>query len=309
MLVKDRDRWQEIRTIHKDRDNIFIYRLGGGAVLIFIGIFIGSLIFTDNNPLMNGKFGYFTNLYTELISITVTISILDLLARKREERREIRQLKDRLIRDMRSQVNAVAIHAIEELRSQDEHNWLEDGTLQGQNLGGANLAGADLEGANLQETYLGGANLEEAILESANLNGANLGSATLRAANLSSAHLDKANLGGVNLEKAILWNTSLLDANLDGTNLTNADLKGAKLQDAEIRGANLSNADLGYAHLEGANLQSANLTGADLRGAQFNSFTVMPDGRDWTPETDVERFTNPQHPNFGQVDYHPTTTF
>lgn len=84
---------------------------------------------------------------------------------------------------------------------------------------------------------------------------------------------------------------------LRGTDLRKENLLGANLRGANLQESNLEGVDLGGANLEGANLRDArldavNLEGADLRGA------YLPDGTNWTEDTDVTRFTNPDHPDF-----------
>jgi hypothetical protein len=49
-------------------------------------------------------------------------------------------------------------------------------------------------------------------------------------------------------------------------------------------------------------LSGANLQGADLTGAKFDENTTLPDGTKWTPDTDMTRFTDPEHPEFWRSD-------
>lgn len=129
-----------------------------------------------------------------------------------------RELKARLIREMGSNVQNVAVQAVNELRA---HGWLTDGSLNGRYLLEANLEGAYLEYANLQKTKLSQANLQKA---------------DLRHANLRRASLLLANLQGANLRNADLWKAGLAHVILKGANL-----EGANLQEADF--ANLSRAD------------------------------------------------------------------
>ena len=97
----------------------------------------------------------------------------------------------------------------------------------------------------------------------------------LRGADLVFADLEGANLGSTNLKRANLWN-----ANLTGVYLKRANLEGADLRES---------------NLEGANLGRANLEGSD-----FNDLILLPDGTKWAPDTDMKRFTDPNHPDFWQ---------
>jgi hypothetical protein len=56
------------------------------------------------------------------------------------------------------------------------------------------------------------------------------------------------------------------------------------------------------ANLESANLERANLQGADFFLATFSKETILPDDKKWTPETDMARFTDPEHPQFWRSD-------
>jgi len=45
-------------------------------------------------------------------------------------------------------------------------------------------------------------------------------------------------------------------------------------------------------------LYVSNLQGATLDGATFDQTTTLPDKTLWTPDTDMTRFTDPDHPQF-----------
>jgi|YNPNPStandDraft_1061719.scaffolds.fasta_scaffold29352_2 hypothetical protein len=143
----------------------------------------------------------FPNFGAGLVDITITVLIIDWLYERRDQQRE----RDRLIRQMRSRDNGIALQAVEELRAS---GWLEDSSLRGVNLVGANLAGA----------YLRWADLRRVILRRASLKGASLGGADLR----------ETDLEGVDLQDA-----SLDEALLQGANLTSAQLATAH----RLRGA------------------------------------------------------------------------
>ena len=133
---------------------------------------------------------------------------------------------------------------------------------------------------------------------------------------LQEKNLSKANLQGVDLSNADLKGALLITANLEGTDLSGANLHGAYLFMADLQGADLAGADLQEANLLWANLKEANLSGAglsktnllradleraDLSMASFDKDTTLPDGAKWTPDTDMGRFTDPEHPNFWRL--------
>jgi len=194
-----------------------------------------------------------------------------------------------------------------------ERASLGSANLEGASLGSANLERAGLWNVNLERANLGGANLKRAGLGRVNLKGADL-----RCANLPDANLSNANLEGAHLRYANLEGASLGSANLSGTNLEGANLSGANLRRANLEKANLCATNLEGAHLLGANLAGANLSGASINDTtKLDETTALPDtkvigyDRDrkpiydkyWTPDTDMSRYTDPNHPDFWQPDW------
>ncbi len=200
------------------------------------------------------------------------------------------------------------------------------------NLEEARLREANLQGAKLIATNLQGAKLKEANLEQASLRDANLQTADLQQADLTEAHLDSANLKRANLLGANLQNASLMWADLQQANLQQSSLQGAHLREATLQGTILYNTNLQQAKLWQTDLQEAvlyranlcgtelfkaNLKGAKLEYATFDGTTVLPDAKYiklddngkaiydkyWTPETDMSRYTDPDHPEFWQPDW------
>lgn len=252
--------------------------LSVGLILVFIPLVL--TYFTKIVSEQDNIFRFFTEgLWAEAFGIIFTIVVLNRLANNRAIEAEKRDL----ILQMGSPDNSFAIEAVRILK---HRGWLYDGSLQGVYLGNSNLQGADfflnsnLEGANFEHVHLEGASLWEA-----NLKGVDFG---------------EGNLQGVNL----------LNSNLECASLWYAHLEGAHL-----RGTNFEGANLEEAHLEGANLIEANLQGANLKNAYFDKKTVLPDGNheivgenvivygSWTPETDMSRYTDPNHPDFWQPDW------
>lgn len=156
---------------------------------------------------------FYANLGTELLSIAVTVLVVDALGARREANLE----KHRLMREMSSPDNGIALLAVREMRA---HGYLGDGSLRHADLMGANLQGAELYSADLC-----GAALHSANLMRADLLGADLRRAILWNANLRGARLDQADLSGADL----IW------SNLEGARVTRDQLKMA----GRLRGATL----------------------------------------------------------------------
>ena len=98
---------------------------------------------------------------------------------------------------------------------------------------------------------------------------------------------------GLLRESDLNW-ADLRGANLRKVNLQGAQLIEAKLHDAIFHGANLQEAWLINARLRGAELQGADLRFVDLEDAELEG-AKLPDGTIYCDNTDMERFTNPNH--------------
>jgi hypothetical protein len=92
---------------------------------------------------------------------------------------------------------------------------------------------------------------------------------------------------------AVLKMAQFRGASLKGAQFRGADLQGADFTKADLQGANFTEANL-----QEANFIDANLQEADFRLAAHNGLSLLPDGSSWTPDTDITRFTDPNHPNF-----------
>lgn len=252
----------------------WFYRLLRGAVLIGVGVLVGMIIYAEPQV----RADYVMNLFVTALSLGATALIFDELNRKRS----VDDLKRQLVDDAASLSHEIAVNAVHQIK---RRGWLdgENGLLRGADLDGANLYGVLLGGANLQGAHFGEADLQGAHLWGTNLQGAYLGEANLQGADLLGAKLNRA---------------FLHETNLQGADLRTSQLQGAHLLDANLRGANLLLADLRGAHL-GWNARRGTIT--FLSHAKFDEHTTLPDGRAWTPETDMCCFTDPDHPDFYPV--------
>src|SRR5690606_11052931 len=109
--------------------------------------------------------GFFQNLIPEFIGIVFTVFVLNRLDANREDR----LIRERLLREMHSRYNPVALQAIEELRVM---GYLGQGIMRGLDFRGANWQEANLYQADLRDADLRNATLNNADLYEANLEGA-----------------------------------------------------------------------------------------------------------------------------------------
>lgn len=216
---------------------------------------------------------------------------------------------------------------------------LSNADLQGGTLDYSNLEGATLWQANLAEASLRYTNLYQADfmglitlqLAPGSLQDILSRPQPRRRADLYKADLTGANLVQVDLENANLNQSILTGTDLTGANLVQVDLRYANLTQSILTGANLADADLWSANLQDANLENANLQNADLWNANlkntsllnthFDEGTLLPDALPlfddgfvtdeygnriytsesyWTSDTDITRYTDPNHPDFWQ---------
>lgn len=234
------------------KDDIDLIRLNwlAIAVLGYLVVISGLIKAADHGRETHWLFSLIGELNSEFTGALVTGILFLVVLAIPSERQAERELQERLIREMGSQNNGIALQAVGELKAQD---WLFDGTLRNQYFVGANLTAADLWFADVQ-------------------------AAILWDANFSSAELVKANLSY--------------------TDLSNANLQGADLSDANFSYANLWRANLQESTLKFTNFDQADLAEADFSEAAFEEDTILPDGSNWSPDTDMARFTDPDHPNF-----------
>ena len=237
------------------------------ATAAIVLLLLGGIIVVGGYDYLHGALrlrniveDFYANASTELISIAITVLVIDQLNQRRNRQHEAEQKriaqeaqeeqeKKRLILQMGSPNNAVAIEAVRELKI-NTWGW-DDETLDGAYLAGANLQRADLRVINLK-------------------------GAVLFESNLQDADLFHANLERVNLIEA---------------NLQNAKLGMANLQDAQMYQAKLQGADLRFANLQSANLREAVLDETTILPDESNYDTEK--GLE-----QLRRFTDPDHPEF-----------
>ncbi len=303
-----RTRREEIRAIQKQYK--WHYVVTAVVVALGIGIWIGAAIFAEDST------GYWMNLATEGMGVIVGIAITALVIDRINERRGRQRLMARLIVDAGSRSNDKAIDAIEQLRRM---GWLigSNGVLAGAYMKYANLQRADLSNANLKAADLQEANLQEATLDNAVLQSAGLGSADVSGARAFRIDLHRAFMMQAKLQRARFTGGTMRNINLDfadlqSAELTKVDLQEASMHSAQLQGSslwqsNLNNAMLKDANLTGANLQLANLQGVafssayHLNGETRNPGSILPDGTIFQNGVNLEKFTDPTHPEFKPV--------
>lgn len=167
---------------------------------------------------------------------------------------------------------------------------LSDCDFSGKNLRGAYLKESNLTNVNLEDSRLQAASFVLAIMENTRARGADL-----RQAEFFGTHLVNAVFTGADISRA-----GLKQSNIEGAHFENCDLRGTKFNNSNLRNAVFVNANL-----EGVLFEDADLHGADFSDAHFNEHTLLPDGSLWLSDTDLERFTNSDHPSFWRPPVQP----
>lgn len=197
---------------------------------------------------------------TELIGAAITAFLFGAILLVFQQYQIIENEKQQLELQLGSTDNTFAIEAA---RIAIANGWLRDGTFQGAYLRGTNLKRAYMPGSDLENALLRYSNFEGAALMSINFKGAELYNVNFKEVRMSNAELEDANLSNANLEGATIFGANLKNTSLDGTNFKNTEL-----------------------------------TNVNLEGAQFSENTTLPDGTQWTQNTDMSRFTDREHPDY-----------
>lgn len=242
----------------KKKDNL-ITKVG--IVFLVVGI---SLIFLHKYP-ETWRFNsiikeYYANLSCELISIAITILLIDYLYEKKEKE----ATKKRLLRELGSEDKGFTSRALKELK---ELGSLTDGSLIGLDLSKANLSGLDFSNANLARVNFENALLNGTIFKNANLDRAILNGAEMREANLENCSfintkMKKCNLYGALLNNSKLTNVDLMKSNLELCELIDVVIVDTKLEDANLKLANLTRIKITNCHLLRTDVHSINAKNA-----------------------------------------------
>ena len=275
-MDQDITRTQEIRLIHQQYGTF--YRIISGVGLVLLGVMIGVGLFSGDAPLLRDA--YITNLYTEGISVLLTIVVLNYLAERRDTSRRELETKEQLLRDAASTVNATARSAVDQTRKRDWHTG-ESALLRHIDLREANLENTDLRGFDLSGTDFRRANLSYARMRYTQLKDCDFRRAWMHAVNLIEMDLRDTQFRLAKLDEARLGS-----ADISGVELSNTSLQKARLNNCKMRGTLLFEADL-----SGADLRAADLTDADLRRTRMDDVicdekTILPDGYAWSAEVD-----------------------
>lgn len=221
-------------------------------LLLLVSLAVGTFGYLLENgimfDLMTLNSDFYANISTELLSISITVLVIERLIRKREET----ELKRQLVRELKSNDNATALRALEELNA---HDWSRHGAIRRAHLLRANFKNGYLKNVDLSYTWMRDANFENAYMQGTKLRGAVLVGVNLKGAKaLTSIQLSEAKMllaatmpngkrydGRFNLEGDIIVATSKKYDMSDPESAAqfygvsrNTYLKGQKMKNVEV---------------------------------------------------------------------------
>ncbi len=248
------NRIMKVTSFWKNDETLYV-------IVAFVLGFVISPVITSSQDLLD-------SLFPEFMGIAFTVLIIDRLAVIRERT----TYKTRLLEQLSSRTNSIAINAAEQLWAND---WWTDDTFVNMRLVRADLRGVDF----------GKANLTGVIFSDDRYGSARFDANTIlpdETAWTEDSDLDQF----TNPAHPNYWR----GYGLRGKDLTFEDFSNANLLNADIRDANLRHADFNSADLRGSRFENAKTDNMDLTGAKFNNKTILPDGKPWTSNDDWKSF-------------------
>jgi len=178
------------------------------GLYVLAGILIGILMFPFLELLMTNLRALLTDLVPEAVGITITVVLIERIAKIRDEQNQEQNYKEQLIRDAGSTSNEIAKNALHQMH---KHDW-----SRGQ---GSLLINQNFRGANWQKSEIWKANLDESDLKFVKLQRAYVYSSSLRDVDLRYSELVETDLRGTDLSGANLHHADLVGAIISGTNV------------------------------------------------------------------------------------------
>ena len=152
-----------------------IFKMGLIFLIIAIVIIVSGHLYQHNTfSLHNFFIDFYANLGSELLSISITIIVVDRIIRAISKEESETELRNQLLQELHSPVNNVASAAVHRLRAIGKLVGKDAWTIGANLRGKANLRGARLLDANFQGAKLFQADFTESDLRNVNFVGADL---------------------------------------------------------------------------------------------------------------------------------------
>jgi len=249
-----------------------------GVLFFFVGVlvFLMSYFYLDSTgsitfrEIINDSY---LDITTSLLTISLTILVIDHLNNKRAMAIE----KRKLVQGLRSTSRGILESALEDLRVK---NWLEDGSLSGINLNGVVLSDLDLRHANLDSANfmngtLNNVNFEFAILANANLRWVSSNRCNFNRTSLLGAKLSSGQFTLCSFSPASLSELSIAGAEFIETDFSNAEMCGITFEKkTHLLNCNFDHCNLIASIIQGCDLTSSYLCNADVRRVEIRHSTL-----------------------------------
>lgn len=244
-----------------------------------------------------------TNLGVELISVGLTVFVIERIYNKQQEKA---LFEDTMIA-MRSGDNGIALQGIQKAYLK---GFLDNGRLDNFIFEASNWQKAPLIRSKLRHVFIFNAKMDEANIQLADFSHAHIESTSMSYIDGMRCNLHKIELYSVDLKHAELRlsdvsNALFYQCNLEEVDFKNCNMKGTKFEASNLtktyfRQCDLQDGMFDEVNLSGTTFLEANLTGCKFTNVVLGESTQLPDGSLWRNNGDLERFINPDASDYWQ---------
>lgn len=253
------------------RNKMGLRLLLAGLGFLTISIIIGTVIGKDTGEIAQSAF---QDLAMTIVAFGIGIWAIDpaltKLQKEMSKQEKLEELKEDIVRRMRSSIPGIAARASEEIQ---ENGFRKYSLLKKNGFTGANWSGVRLLAENLEEIDLEFAKITNADLRWCNFSGGSLMRSSFKNSDLTDAKFTNADVSEVNFEN---------------THLDGVDFSGAYMEGASLKGATIHGVSLGWDGTEEIFHQDG---GTEYGPTVFSTDTKLPDGKMWTEGTDMSVYT------------------
>jgi uncharacterized protein YjbI with pentapeptide repeats len=243
-----------------------------------------------------GVENFWQSLYPNLISVIITVGVLNVIERNRERKKQS-DLHNILNWNYGKNPDAPITHRI-------FFEMIIRDALANHVTSYFDISTFKCEGFKIRKAAFQHCNMQKTQWSAVDFSCSSFGFVDLRNASFLECVLDYSKLMFSRFESVNIINTSIKESTLE------IDAKKSRLVDVDLQNSNLArssfvNSVFHEVNLKGANLKDVNLAGANFFSCQFNGLTVLPDGHCYDIAAGVEqleRYTKISHPDFFKVE-------
>ncbi|MEO1286856.1 MAG: pentapeptide repeat-containing protein [Chloroflexota bacterium] len=324
---------QQAKIIRQDYADF--YRISGGLTLVVLGIWIGSLLFNDGYGT-----NVYTEALGVLATILVLDQFnrwRETQALKKRLLMEVRSpahdtavtALEWLRREGWLDPDTFKGETLERISWNGaylgglsfENARLREARLLGVTSYSAIHGDKKIDPINFQHTHIRHCKLENSTFTRSNFSHSDIFNCTFVGCILSLSHINKTSVFKSNFSNIMAMggnfsHSEFHQCQFDAMTGITINFSHCRLLATSFKHAELVSSDLSYSDCSGSlfsttNLSGSNLTASILRGCDLESTkldnvvysenSVLPDGTRWTPDTDLAKFTDRNHPNFAST--------